>query len=69
MISALLMTGWFFGGYIPQASVEWSQRDMFRALYEQKGPEDPIVGWWMLAGVPPDAVVCGFFGPGLSPHQ
>jgi 4-amino-4-deoxy-L-arabinose transferase-like glycosyltransferase len=46
LVAAVLMTGWFFGSYIPKASVEWSQRDMFRALYAEKGPEDPIIGWW-----------------------
>lgn len=46
LMSALLITGWFFSSYVPGASAEWSQRDMFRVLFANKKDDDPIIGWW-----------------------
>jgi 4-amino-4-deoxy-L-arabinose transferase-like glycosyltransferase len=46
LLSAVMTTGWFFAVYIPGASAEWSQRDMFRVLFANKAEQDPVVGWW-----------------------
>ncbi len=46
LLSSVLLTGWIFARYIPEASEHWSQRNLFRVLYDNRGPEDPVMSWW-----------------------
>jgi 4-amino-4-deoxy-L-arabinose transferase-like glycosyltransferase len=46
VFSALLTTVYVVDDYLPAASESWSQRTAFRHYFDNRGPKDPILGWW-----------------------
>lgn len=46
VFSALLTTVYVIDDYLPAASESWSQRTAFRHYFDNRGPDDPILGWW-----------------------
>jgi 4-amino-4-deoxy-L-arabinose transferase-like glycosyltransferase len=46
VFSGFLLTIYVIDDYLPAASESWSQRSAFRQYFDNRKPDDRILGWW-----------------------